>query len=288
MKLVLSAGSLHTLPLDTVFRLARESGFDGVEIIINHDFRFSSGIELVQQLQQIHPVCSLHAPFFPIDGWGDQIQQLKRTVHLALETAVPLVTFHPPAWLGMELKLWRWMKKVADFQAEIGLGRVTLAIENMPATGPFGVNPHFLSGTRSLIDFLIEHNLCLTFDTAHMGSSKTDFLHDFHLLYNTGLMRNIHFSDYANGREHLIPGHGSLPLTRFLNHLRETDYDQTLVLELAPREFPEQEERIRESLAELHAYLAMETRTTKPARSAKTVPGLKLVNKEGRAEANAS
>jgi len=288
MKLVLSAGSLHTLPLATIFELARESGFDGVEIIINQDFRFSSGVELVRQLQEIHPVCALHAPFFPVDGWGDQVQQLKRSVHLAAETGVPLVTFHPPAWLGMELGFWLWMKKIADFQTEIGLGRVTVAIENMPATGPFGVNPYFLSGSRQLIDFLLRHNLCLTFDTAHLGSTKADFLHEFHQLYNSGKMRNIHFSDYANGREHLLPGHGGLPLTRFLNHLRETGYDQTLVLELAPREFPAEMERIRESLVELHAYLAKETRADQPAvRSKPGAPDLRLV-RGGDSEANAS
>jgi len=288
MNLVLSAGSLHTLPLATIFQLARESGFDGVEIIINQDFRFSSGIELVRQLQEIHPVCSLHAPFFPIDGWGDQVQQLKRTVHLAIETGVPLVTFHPPAWLRMELGFWFWMKKISDFQAEIARGKVTVAIENMPATGPFGVNPYFYSGTRQLIDFLLRHNLCLTFDTAHMGSTKADFLHDFHQLYNSGKMRNIHFSDYANGREHLLPGHGSLPLTRFLNHLRETSYNQSLVLELAPREFPAEEDRILESLVELHVYLAAETRSGKPAaRSKPTAPDLRLIKGVG-PEANAS
>jgi len=288
MKLVLSAGSLHTLPLETVFQLARESGFDGVEIIINHDFRFSGGEELVRQLQEILPVYSLHAPFFPIDGWGDQVQQLKRSVHLAAETGVPLVTFHPPAWLGMEVKFWLWMKKIADFQREIGLARVAVAIENMPSTGPFGINPYLLSGTRKLIDFLLQHNLYLTFDTAHMGSTKADFLHDFHLLYNSGMMRNIHFSDYANGREHLLPGHGILPLTRFLNHLRETGYDQTLVLELAPREFPGELKQIRESLAELHAYLATETQTGPSVQSKAGNSGLKLIKRRVNPTANAS
>jgi sugar phosphate isomerase/epimerase len=73
-------------------------------------------------------------------------------------------------------------------------------------------------------------------------------------------MRNIHFSDYANGQEHLMPGHGALPLTRFLNHLRETGYDHSLVLELSPYEFPEGDEAIRDTLAEVFRYLCQETR----------------------------
>lgn len=259
MKLVLSAGSLFTLPLEQIFLLARQTGYDGVEVIINQEFRFHDGGELIRQLQQIHPICSLHAPFFPIDGWGDQIQQLQRTIHLALETGIPLITFHPPVWLGLGQKFWRWLQTIADFQAELGRHRVRIALENMPANGPLGINTYRLAKTGSLIAFLDRHNLDLTFDTAHMGSTRADFLGDFHRLYDTGRMRNIHFSDFVNGREHLLPGHGMLPLTRFLNHLRETGYDQSLVLELTPGEFPDSMEGIRASLAELFAYLAAET-----------------------------
>jgi sugar phosphate isomerase/epimerase len=77
-------------------------------------------------------------------------------------------------------------------------------------------------------------------------------------------MRNIHFSDYGNGREHLLPGHGALPLTRFLNHLRETGYDQSLVLELSPYEFPKEPVMIKETLKEIFAYLCEETRHPAP------------------------
>jgi sugar phosphate isomerase/epimerase len=88
----------------------------------------------------------------------------------------------------------------------------------------------------------------------------TNFINDFYTYYASGRMRNIHFSDYANGEEHLMPGHGGLPLTRFLNHLRETDYDHSLVMELSPYEFPEGNEAIRDTLAEVYRYLCLETR----------------------------
>jgi sugar phosphate isomerase/epimerase len=38
MKLILSAGSLYTLPPTQVFEMARDVGFDGMEVIVNHDF----------------------------------------------------------------------------------------------------------------------------------------------------------------------------------------------------------------------------------------------------------
>lgn len=260
MKLVLSAGSLYTLPLAKVFEIARDTGFDGMEIIINYDFQYQDNAALIRELQQILPVCSLHAPFFELDGWGNKIDQLLRTAALAIDTGIPLINFHPPAWMGLELKFWRWFSGIGDFQAEVGQNQVLITIENMPCTGAFKVNPYLLGQTGKMIRFMQERNLYLTFDTAHMGSSKANFLHDFHLFYDSGAMRNIHFSDYGYGREHLLPGHGVLPLTRFLNHLRETGYDSTLTLELSPHEFPEHEDGIREGMAEIFAYLCRETR----------------------------
>ncbi|BCR06124.1 TIM alpha/beta-barrel protein [Desulfuromonas versatilis] len=260
MKLVLSAGSLYTLPLEKAFEIARDTGFDGLEVIINHDFGLSDNVGLIRAVQQILPVCSLHAPFFEIDGWGNKISQLQRTAELAIETGIPLINFHPPSWMGMELGFWRWFNRVKDYQAEVGQGQVIITLENMPSTGMFGSNPYLLGHTSRMIQFMEEKNLYLTFDTAHMGSSKANFLNDFHQFYNSGKMRNIHFSDYGYGKEHLLPGHGVLPLTRFLNHLRETGYNETLTLELSPHEFPDSEAGIRESLAEIFEYLCQETR----------------------------
>ncbi len=259
MKLVLSAGSLYTLPMEKIFELARDTGFDGIEVIVNYDFQYQDNCALLRDLAEILPICSLHAPFMVLDGWGNKIHQTLRTAELALQTGIPLINFHPPAWLGCELKFWRWLNGIKDCQREIGQDQVTITIENMPSTGPFGVNPYMLGQTARMIRFMEEHHLYLTFDTAHMGSSKANFLTDFHLLYNTGRMRNIHFSDFGNGREHLLPGRGILPLTRFLNHLRETDYAATLTLELSPHEFPKDERGIRESLAEIFGYLRKET-----------------------------
>jgi len=261
MKHIFSAGSLYTLPLEQVCEIAAQVGFDGVEIIINYDFQYGDNVTLLNQLQQIVPIASLHAPFLVLDTWGNKIDQLKRTIHLARECGVPLINFHPPCWLAMEYRFWSWLRGLRDMQAELASGEVLVTIENMPSTGPLGVNPYMLARTEKMIEFMHEHNLYMTFDTAHMGSSRANFIHDFHLFYNSGRMRNIHFSDYGYGREHLLPGHGVLPLTRFLNHLRETGYNNTITLELSPSELPQEEPLIRESLGEVLSYLRQETLT---------------------------
>lgn len=265
MKLIFSAGSLYTQPTPKVFELARDVGFDGMEIIVNHDFRGRNQVNYLRTLSEILPIYSMHAPFFEIDGWGGKIDQLKICADLALEAGVPLINFHPPSWLGLELKFWRWLKRIDDFQADLGQNRVVITMENMPCMPKSKINPYMLSAPEKMTAFLKEHNLFLTFDTAHCGSMHTSFINDFYHYYGSGRMRSIHFSDYANGEEHLMPGHGGLPLTRFLNHLRETGYDHSLVLELSPYEFPEDFSQIRATLEEVFRYLCQETGKIPPA-----------------------
>ena len=95
MKLILSAGSLYTLPPTQVFEMARDVGFDGMEVIITHDFSGSKHLDHLRELQSILPVLSIHAPFFEIDGWGNKIDQLKICADLALNAGVPPDQFSP-------------------------------------------------------------------------------------------------------------------------------------------------------------------------------------------------
>jgi len=260
MKISLSSGTLFTFPLRKVFAIASELDFDGIELIINQEFQRVNALQLVEELQESVPILSIHAPFMPLDGWGTQIDSLRLSVELAEKCGIPLVNFHPPSWMGFEVGFWRWLYKVHDFQKDVGSEKVLVTLENMPWVGKFSINPHILSDTRKFIDFIEERNLFMTFDCTHMGSGKANFINDFYLCYNSGKIRNIHFSDYGHGREHLIPGHGMLPLTRFLNHLSNTDYNDTVTLELSPHEFPKEEEIIKASLAEILEYLRRETR----------------------------
>jgi sugar phosphate isomerase/epimerase len=260
MLISLSTGSLFTLPIHKVCELSAQAGFDGVELIINQDFQKASPAKLVASLQEITTIHSIHAPFMPLDGWGGPADSLRICIELAAERSIPLVNFHPPSWMGVEIGFLRWLYSVHDFQKEIGRnGQVIVTIENMPWVGKFKINPHILSNTQRMIDFIHEHNLFMTFDCTHMGSGKANFINDFYLFYESGRIRNIHFSDYGHGREHLLPGHGILPLTRFLNHLRSTDYQSTVTLELDPAEFPKNETLILDSLKEILAFLRKET-----------------------------
>lgn len=264
MRISISAGTLFTFPLEKAFAMAAEAGFDGVELVINQEFQKVSSRRLITELTRTIPILSIHAPFMPLDGWGGPVDSLKRCVEIAAHCGIGLVNFHPPSWLGLEFGYWRWLYRMQDFQKEIGGGEVALTLENMPWEGKYRINGYILSETQKLIEFLKEKNLFLTFDCTHMGSGRANFINDFYLCYNSGRIKNIHFSDYGHGRQHLLPGHGILPLTRFLNHLRNTEYNDILTLELSPYEFPKEEGIIVKSLKEILAYLRRETDRATP------------------------
>ncbi|MFQ5842634.1 MAG: sugar phosphate isomerase/epimerase family protein [Thermodesulfobacteriota bacterium] len=256
MKILLSSGSLHTLPLEKAFHIACETGYDGMEVIISENFGQDEGYSLLRNLKQVLPIYVLHAPFHVIPGWGDRITALVKTIELAKRISVPMVTFHPPRWLNLEIKFWRWMYMVVDFQRELGGRKIAIAMENMPYRGKLlRFNPNILGRTGDVVRFIERKNLYFTFDCTHMGTAKADFEGDFLRLYRTKRVKNIHFSDYQDQEEHLLPGRGTLPLAGLLEYLKESNYDEMITLEIIPQELPGDEEAIKEALGEAALHI---------------------------------
>ncbi|MCK5552622.1 MAG: sugar phosphate isomerase/epimerase [Deltaproteobacteria bacterium] len=259
MKILLSSGSLYTLALEKVFRIASEAGYDGMEVIISETIGGDEGYSILCDLKEITPIYVLHSPFHVIPGWGDCTTALLKTIELAERLSVPMVNFHPPKWLDLEISFWRWMYSVRDFQCELGDGKIAIAVENMPyREGMLRFNPYILRRTEDMVRFIKEKNLFLTFDCAHMGTAKVDFEGNFLRLYETRRVKNIHFSDYQNLREHLFPGRGILPLAGLLKCLKESRYDEMITLEIIPQELPGDEEAAKKVLREKVFYIRRE------------------------------
>ncbi|MBW2038689.1 MAG: sugar phosphate isomerase/epimerase [Deltaproteobacteria bacterium] len=256
MRIILSTGTLHTYPLEEIFFVAKEAGFDGLELVLNKQICEKSISSSLPRLFLMLPVYSLHAPFMRYKGWGGGGRSLLRTVELAMEFSIPLVNFHPPCWVNLEIGFWHWLKGIKDFQEEVGRDNVIVTIENMPLLGgELRFNGYIWGRTRNLLQFITERNLYLTFDCTHMGTHKADFIDDFSAFYATGRIKNIHLSDYGHGGEHLLPGRGELPLTRFLLQLGRFNYKGLLTLESMPSELPKVQEDIIRTLRDIVEYL---------------------------------
>ena len=103
-----------------------------------------------------------------------------------------------------------------------------------------------------------QRTLYLTFDCTHMGTAKANFEGNFLRLYRTKRVKNIHFSDYRNQEEHLLPGRGTLPLASLLEYLKESNYDEMITLEIIPQELPGDEKGIKEALGETALHIRAE------------------------------
>ncbi len=258
-KIILSAGTLYTMKLTEIFEVSVESGFDGVELIINTHFENRPPHKIIEKLLKINKIASIHAPFFKLRKWGHGGVSLQKCVALARDFAIPLVNFHPPLWLPPEFIFWNWFRKVKDYQKLIDNSSVIVTIENMPYVGKrLRFNPNLLKKSENMLSFMLKHNLFMTFDTTHMGSHNPNFLGEFQQLLESGRVKNIHFSDYGHQREHLFPGRGILPLTRFLYMLKQENYEGAVTLELSPAELPRKRDLIIASLTEVQEYLREE------------------------------
>ncbi|MBA4418965.1 MAG: sugar phosphate isomerase/epimerase [Syntrophus sp. (in: bacteria)] len=258
MKVLFSTGSLSHLPINEVFFLAREAGFDGCELVVGKNFNKPDYAEKVARCLEILPICSIHAPYVNIASWGNEKQALMRTVELAAELGAKVITFHPPSWLGREFKFYRWFRRVKDFQEEFCSDPPFLGIENM-ALIRLVIPPYILNNFKKMIKFGLRKNLYFTYDTTHIATCGYDIVAAFLMYLNTGRLKNVHLSDYSLWREksHLGIGRGELPIVRLLNTMNRLGYDEMVTLEIAPQELPRTREWLLKVMTYSSAYLKL-------------------------------
>lgn len=239
MRYIFSTGCLYHLPIEDIFVIAREGGFDGCEIVVDQRFMSDGYLERVQECLAILPVHTIHAPFMKMKKWGTKVNELKRTIDIARVLGAAVVNFHPPAWLTMEINFSKWLHEINDFQKELDCSDIALTIENMPRAGKrLMLASYILNNIDDLIAFGIAHNLYFTFDTTHLATFGTDIVASFIKVFRTGRLRNIHLSDFGDHESHLFLGRGVLPIVKLLNTARRLDYDGPITFEVSPGQLP--------------------------------------------------
>ena len=262
--IVLSTGSLYSYGLDRVFQLAKDAGFDGIELIVDQRWDTRQP-EYLRRLVSAFglPILSVHSPFVQdLDGWEDDpILRVQRSLQLAHEVGAGLVVTHLPfrwhylALSGSFLKSrrmlpvpWprshsyeRWLLERQG--SDLPGNGVPLAVENMPCRRTLGVrwNPYALNHPDEMLCFK-----ALVLDTTHIGTWDLALLAVYELL-KTRLV-HVHLSDY-DGREHRLPGHGRLPLAELLSRMATDGYQGHIVVETGPQPLGAgSEKRVRREL----------------------------------------
>jgi sugar phosphate isomerase/epimerase len=249
--IILSTGSLFTFDVATVMALAAETGFDGLELMVDDRRETHHPAHLKNLVATYHlPILAVHTPFasFPPTWPRHPIGLIKESVKLAETLGAGVAIVHPPArWVRLQglviapQRHWklsipipvarqgaygRWLRQeLSDFQANT---QVKIAVENMPRRrfGPWQLEPYHFNNARQLSRFQY-----LTLDTTHVGTWGEDLLAFYQQIKPK--IAHIHLSNY-NGHEHQLPHNGSLPLYPFLGQLVEDGYDGLVSLELGP------------------------------------------------------
>jgi sugar phosphate isomerase/epimerase len=281
---IVSTGSLFNYDLDTVMKLAREVGFDGIELMIDwrRETQHPAHLQAVVARYDL-PILAVHSPFVRMDlgTWpADPIASIKQSVSLAETVGARVVVIHPPRrWVRLQGllttpnrtrkisvplplagpgRLGHWLQHdLANFQATT---EVKIALENMPCRrlGPLRLEPHHYTDPIILNRFPY-----LTLDTTHVGTRQIDLLHYFEQVEQRVI--HIHLSNY-NGAEHQLPTNGFLPLTPLLNRLLQEEFSGLVSLELNPTSLQSENEtfvkqNLRESLAFCRHTLGVEVRS---------------------------
>ena len=137
MKLSLSTGTLYIYPLRTVLRWARRAGFDGVEVVINHEVvaRGGPGVRRLAQEEGV-TLFSVHPTVVSLPGWRERSGGAEPTIRLAHEAGAGVVVLHTPHSRSLdEGEGLAFRRCVETWGARSAGGGTCLAVENKKVYG---------------------------------------------------------------------------------------------------------------------------------------------------------
>jgi sugar phosphate isomerase/epimerase len=246
LRISLSSASLYFYPLRHIFALAKDTGYEGLELALAPGI-LPQDVSHIQGLSQEYglPILTLHPPMVPIPGRTLHHKLLPLMIPVARELSCEFIIIHAPkastlsAGLGKE-----YATAVEACVGELKEASPRLCVENQAVFQP-GDRDYALSTPEGLRHFADEHDLALTLDTAHAGSFPYDLLEAYETLGNRVV--NVHLSDFRQDlsipswfnlhsyfKHHQIPGQGDLALVPFLEQLRREAYDGIVTIEVSP------------------------------------------------------
>jgi len=253
--IALSTGSLYSYGTARAFELAKEAGFEGVEVLIDQrwDTRQAGYLNRLKERYAM-PIASVHAPFFTgLPGWPDKgVESCKQAVALAEAVGARTVVTHLPmrmahiqvTWPALRPKPFyltypwtadkehlAWLANgLHEFQATTN---VTIAVENLPYRRRwFGLFKSIWHHNTPDDWAGLEH---WALDTTHIGTWGFDLLALYERL--KGRLAHVHLSNHnprEKREEHRLLTDGHLPLAELLQRLRRDKYQGVTTCELDP------------------------------------------------------
>ena len=236
MRISFSTGTVYHRGLGYSLDLARDAGFDGVELVLGPEYllRGMDGLRQIVVGREV-PVLSVHPPFYPLPGWPRRASQaVPRLATVSRTLGAELCVIHTP-FLRSPTSPRAARYGATLWQGMTAGGGVLMTLESSQYNKRR--ERYLLDDLKSLADFAQTHGCGVTFDTCHAGANHEDILACYEIV--RPVLRNVHLSDVIWQSEkvhtHLLPGEGELPLAAFLAALARDGYDGLVTMEIHPR-----------------------------------------------------
>jgi sugar phosphate isomerase/epimerase len=246
LRIALATASLYLYPLRRVFALAKNTGFEGLEVVLCPELR-ARGSKYVRGLSQEYglPIFGLHPPMIPIPRRIQHHKLLPQMIPVAQDLACQYIVIHAPKARALNEGLGpEYVEAVVACVEELKGTSTRLCVENQAVFRPSD-RQYALSPYRELWRFVEEHDLAVTLDTSHAASFPYDLLEAYQTLRDR--LVNVHLSDFRQGlpippwfnlhsffKHHQVPGSGDLPLRPLLERLRTDGYQGLITVEVSP------------------------------------------------------
>lgn len=228
----LSSASVYPLTVHDAFAMAKDVGYDGVEVLITGNQASQSATALMALMDKYQlPIMAIHAPTLLLTQqvWGSAWAKIERSVILAQAVGASVVVAHPP---------FRWQGSYAEEFVE-GVKRLTestgmkIAVENM--------YPWRARGRESAKMYLPHWNPIpqdyehVTWDFSHAAIADMDSRKAMEDLGSR--LTHLHLCDgLNNGKDdHLVPGLGTQLVKESLEFLRDSQWEGVVAVEVSTR-----------------------------------------------------
>lgn len=227
----LSSASVYPLTVHDAFAVAKDVGYDGIEVLITGNQATQSATALLALMDKYQlPIMAVHAPTLLLTQqvWGSAWAKIERSVILAQAVGAEVVVAHPP---------FRWQGSYATEFAP-GVQRLTestgmkIAVENMYPWRARGREAKMYLPHWDPVPLTYPH---VTWDFSHAAIAEMDSRKAVEELGDR--LAHVHLCDGRNNGkdEHLVPGQGTQRVSETMDYLRESSFDGVIAVEVSTR-----------------------------------------------------
>lgn len=217
--------------LETVFKKSKETGIDGIELVLGLKTRLEYPRILYLAEKYDLPIVSIHQP--PWSGIGIYFDE--HFVQLAKKLGIRYITYHPLAFHSFASRGGKaYLEKLARLQEKYD---VTVMLENMENEFVYsrlhdGTADHILHHLEDINRIADTYGFLITYDVSHAELIDPGQTEIFETMFPK--IGNIHASSFSKKMHHLPLTKGDLDTKSFITYLQKKKYQGLFTLEVRP------------------------------------------------------